>query len=98
MPSTPANWGNSASDTISALARLSESMYSKSFGVSRVFTAIGTIPALMAPRNAVGKSIVSVSARSTRCSMSRPSDLKPEPKRLTRSASWPKVYCPASSM
>jgi len=48
----------------------------------------------MAPRNAVGKSIVSVSARSTRCSMSRPSDLKPEPKRLTRSASWPKGVLP----
>src|SRR5439155_1341827 len=43
------------------------------------------MPALIEPRNAVGKSIVSVSASSTRCSISRPIACSPEPKRGTRS-------------
>src|SRR5574342_347735 len=49
-----ANCGSRCSETISARARLSESMYSNSRDVRSVFTGIGTIPALMLPRNAVG--------------------------------------------
>jgi hypothetical protein len=54
-----------------------------------VFAAIGTMPALIAPRNAVGKSIESCSATSTRSSGRIPSASSAEPKRSTRRASAP---------
>ena len=47
-------------------------MKSKSLDVSSVLTAIGTMPALIAPRNTAGKSMVSSKHSSTRASILSP--------------------------
>src|SRR6266545_1898898 len=53
-----ANCGSSCSETTSALARLSESIYSYSLGVSSVFTATGTIDALGELAEGAGSRVV----------------------------------------
>jgi len=51
--------GNIGAETTTARARVSASMNVYSPAESWVLTATGTTPALIAPRKAVGKSIVS---------------------------------------
>ena len=60
--------GSIGADTTTARARLSAIMKANSPAVSWVLTATGTTPALIAPRKAVGKSIVSCRQRRMRCS------------------------------
>ena len=60
--------GNMGADTTTTRARLSASIKANSPAVSCVLTATGTTPALIAPRKAVGKSIVSWRQRRMRCS------------------------------
>jgi len=57
--------------------------------VSSVFAAIGTTPALMQPRNAVGKSIVSSRHTSTRSSGLTSMPASALANRFTRAASAP---------
>jgi hypothetical protein len=57
--------------------------------VSSVLTGTGTTPALMAPRNAVGQSMVSSKQMMMRSSRRTPSERSAWPKRSTRSASAP---------
>ena len=79
--------GNTGPDTTTARARLSNSMNANSSAASWVLTATGTTPALMEPRKAVGKSIVSWRHKRTRCSGWMPSRRTRLANRLTRSAS-----------
>ena len=60
--------GSNCADTTTARARLSAAIKVNSGAVSWVLTATGTTPALIAPRKAVGKSIVSCRQRRMRCS------------------------------
>ena len=53
---------------MSACARESRSMYSKSFDVSKVLVAIGTTPASMQPKNTTGHAGVSSMHTITRVS------------------------------
>jgi hypothetical protein len=55
--------------------------------VSSVLAAIGTMPALIAPRNAAGQSMLSSIASITRLSISSPSARRPPAQRFTRSSS-----------
>ena len=83
--------GKSGAATISAWARLSRRMKSKSLLVSKVLTAMGTRPALIAPRKTAGKSMVSSSATMTRDSMGKPSPVSALAARFTRCASSAKL-------
>ncbi len=51
--------GSTGADTITRRARLSASINANSAAASWVLTGTGTIPARIAPRNAVGKSMPS---------------------------------------
>jgi hypothetical protein len=72
-------------------------MNAKSGGWKSVLTGIGMMPALIAPRNAAGKSIVSSRPSTTRCSGSSPNARSAPAQRSTRAASSPYVHEPYSS-
>ena len=78
--------GKIGADTMTARARLSASIKANSSALSWVLTATGTMPALIAPRKAVGKSMPSCRQRRIRCSRRRPSARNALAKRAARSA------------